>query len=467
MENQALTVTPHQLALDIFEDMSGQGRPIHQSTREIGFIRNNIFTRVGGLGIAARRILDAAYFIVATKAPEELLDDKVYTFTAEVNYFKWLMRYEGSRNHAHLVSQMRSAANARVDIMTAPSIEEITEKDSWGTIGLLGDCYIERNVVFILLSGRVIKYVINPYKAHWLSLRASTSFSLSLARAIYDRLIPCEGPGITEWFAYSELLEWPGKVGESRKEVKEFKKHFLVPAIQQLNQVSDFDVSWEPNAERVPPEKLKIRFRFTKKQGADAARAGIDDSMYLTLHNEFAFDAPEFDRIAKNRADWTDEVIERAIEYTRAKVNEGKVTSSPKGYLLRAIEGKFRLGDADRRMAEVKAKQLEDSRNERRGREDARAKVEASLQAQNDLAMAKLSDEINIGKQLFEAADDNVRKDLVQSFVSQLLPQRLIDRQGVARERLTPATILTVNRVVAEAFCTHVYARSKKARAKD
>ena len=105
MENQDLTVTPKQLALDIYEDMSAQGSAICESTRDIGFLRNNIFTRVGGLGIAARRVLDAAYFIVATKAPEELIDDKVYTFTADINYFKWLMRYD-SRNHSHLIAQM-------------------------------------------------------------------------------------------------------------------------------------------------------------------------------------------------------------------------------------------------------------------------------------------------------------------------------------------------------------------------
>ncbi|MFM0082810.1 replication initiation protein [Paraburkholderia sediminicola] len=464
MENQPLTVTPHQLALDIYDDMSGQGTPISESTREIGFLRNNIFTRVGGLGIAARRVLDAAYFIVATKAPEELIDDKVYTFTAEVNYFKWLMRYD-SRNHSHLIAQMRAAAKARVEIMTAPSIEELTEKDSWGTVSLLGDCYIERNVVCVLLSGRVIKYLISPYKAHWLSLRASTAFSLSLSRAIYDRLIPCEGHGVTEWFAYEDVLEWPGKVGESRKEVKEFKKRFLEPAIEQLNEVSDFDVSWEPNAERIPPEKLKIRFRFTKKQGADAARAGIQDSMYLVLHNEFAFDTLEFERLAKSREVWTDARLEQAIEYTRFKINEGKVTVSPKGYLFKALEGNYRLGEADRRMASIKAKQLEDNRRENRGRDTAQAKIEANLQAQNALAKAKMSEEIKAGREFFASADGQVRKELFHSFSNQLIPQRLIEKQGVPRETLSPDNILTVNRVVADAFCTHVFSKTKKARA--
>jgi len=444
--------------------MTGQDTAIFESETDIGFLRNNIFTRVGGLGIAARRVLDAAYFIVATKAPDELIDEKVYTFTADVNYFKWLMRYE-SRNHSHLIAQMRAAAKARLEIMTAPSLEELTEKDSWGSISLLGDCYIERNVVCILLSGRVIKYLISPYKAHWLSLRASTAFSLSLARAIYDRLIPCEGHGVTEWFAYEDVLEWPGKVGESRKEVKEFKKRFLAPAIEQLNNVSDFDVSWEPNAERIAPEKLKIRFRFTKKQGADAAHARIEDSMYLVLHHEFAWDTPEFDRLAKNRQIWTDARLEQAIEYTRAKLNQGKITVSSKGYLFKALEGNYRLGDADRRMVAIKAKQLEDTRTESRNRDAAHAQLDASLQAQQDIAKAKLSEEIKVGRQFFESAASQAQKELYHSFVGQLIPQRLIEKQGVSRETLSPDNILTVNRIVADAFCSHVFAKTKKARA--
>lgn len=462
METENFSVTPHQLALDIYDDMSAQGTAISGSTRDIGFLRNNIFTRVGGLGIAARRVLDAAYFIVATKAPEELLDDRVYTFTAEINYFKWLMRYD-SRNHSHLISLMRAAAKARVEIMTAPSIEELTEKDSWGTIGLLGDCYIERNVVCILLSGRIIKYLISPYKAHWLSLRASTAFSLSLARAIYDRLIPCEGPGVTEWFGYEDVLEWPGKVGESRKEIKEFKKRFLEPAIEQLNEVSDFDVSWEANAERVAPEKLKIRFRFTKKQGADAARAGIQDTMYLVLHHEFAFDTPDFERLAKNRAVWTDARLEQALEYTRFQLDRGAITVSPKGYLFKALEGNYRIGDADRKMAALKIARVNEGKKVSQSREVVAAKLDANRHAQENVAKAKMEGEIGAGRDFYESADCELQKELFHSFVGQRIPQRLIEKQELSRETLTTANILKANRVVADAFCSHVFAKMKKA----
>jgi hypothetical protein len=461
MENSQIPATPQQLALDIYEDMSGRDAPIHKADQDIGYLRNNIFTRVAGLGIAARRVLDAAYYLVATAAPEELESDHVYTFTADINYFKWLMKYD-SRNHTHLIAQMRAAAAARVEVTTAPSLEELTEQDSWGSIGLLGDCYIDRNVVYILLSGHVIRYLISPYKAHWLSLRSSAVFTLSLARAIYDRLIPCEGHGVTEWFAYSEVLEWPGKVGESRREVKEFKKRFIEPAIKQLNEVSDFDVSWEANAERVAPEKLKIRFRFRKKQGADAARAGISDELYVILHNEFAFDAPDFERLANNRHEWSNDRIEQAIEYTRHRINQGKVTINPKGYLFKSLANAYRLGDADRKMAQLQSSRKNHEQKAAEAREAANAEAQARTRAQQDDANAKQAREMGAGRAFFESADEHTQKELVHSFVSQLLPQRLMARQGIAREAVTAGNVYSLNRAVSDAFSSHVFAKMKK-----
>ena len=75
-----------------------------------------------------------------------------------------------------------------------------------------------------------------------------------------------------------------------------------------------------------------------------------------------------------------------------------------------------------------------------------------------------MSEEIRAGRELFEAADAQLRKDLCHSFVSQLIPQRLIEKQGLSRESLSAENILTVNRVVADAFCAHVLVKLKKTR---
>ncbi|MFP3758589.1 replication initiation protein, partial [Cupriavidus sp. SIMBA_020] len=55
--------TTQQMSLGLFEEMSGQ--PISESTREIGFQRNNVFVAINGLGLSSRRFIDAAYFIAA------------------------------------------------------------------------------------------------------------------------------------------------------------------------------------------------------------------------------------------------------------------------------------------------------------------------------------------------------------------------------------------------------------------
>lgn len=76
-----------------------------------------------------------------------------------------------------------------------------------------------------------------------------------------------------------------------------------------------------------------------------------------------------------------------------------------------------------------------------------------------------MSDEIRAGREFFESLEAAARKELCHSFVSQLIPQRLIEKQGLSRESLSADNILTVNRVVADAFCSHVFVKMKKARA--
>jgi hypothetical protein len=152
----------------------------------------------------------------------------------------------------------------------------------------------------------------------------------------------------------------------------------------------------------------------------------------------------------------------QAVEYTRHRLNEGKITSSPKGYLWKALMGNYRIGDADRKMAAVKATLLKDSANTTSSRRASQANLNASIEAQNEAAKAKIANEAKIGRELFEAADAATQRELFTSFVRSLMPQRLIEKQGLKRDKLSPQNILTEDRVVADSFCTHVFAKRKK-----
>src|ERR1700749_4100071 len=95
MTTAGQVATSRQLALALFDDATGQDLPLETARSDIGFARKNVLIRIIDLGVAARRLIDAAYFIVAQEHKGHHL------YNLELDYFKWLLPYS-SRNNAHL-----------------------------------------------------------------------------------------------------------------------------------------------------------------------------------------------------------------------------------------------------------------------------------------------------------------------------------------------------------------------------
>ncbi len=214
--------TPRQMALALFEDMFDLGTSISEANREIGYQRNNFFTEIVNMGLAARRFLDAAYFIVAQE-PEA-----VDQYDVELNYFKWLMRYD-SRNLKHLRTIADEAQNAKVRVTNTPSDREPAEDDIWVQVQLIGMVAMHRGRIRFDVHHSLIPHIRDPRKSHWLSLRISTAFTRSLARAIYDKVLPSVPAGRTDWIKLDEMRTWPGKMGANASIFKYFKRDWLEP----------------------------------------------------------------------------------------------------------------------------------------------------------------------------------------------------------------------------------------------
>ena len=191
-------VTPRQMALALFEDLFDLGMPISEATREIGYQRNNFFTQIVNMGLPARRFLDAAYFIVAQE--QEARDQ----YDVELNYFKWLMRYD-SRNLKHLRTIAEEAQNAKIQVTDTPLDRDPNEDDLWVSVQLLGMVGFHRGRVRFDVHPRLVPHIRDPKKSHWLSLRISTAFTRSLARAIYDQILPSVPDGRTEWIPLEDI----------------------------------------------------------------------------------------------------------------------------------------------------------------------------------------------------------------------------------------------------------------------
>ena len=120
--------TSKQLALALFEDANAQDLPLNSAATDIGFARKNVLIRIIDLGVAARRLIDAAYFIVAQEEqPRDLYD-------VELDYFKWLMRYS-SRNNAHLEQVITEAQRALIQATTTPDADG---DKPFGSVQLIG-----------------------------------------------------------------------------------------------------------------------------------------------------------------------------------------------------------------------------------------------------------------------------------------------------------------------------------------
>ncbi|MBN3810823.1 replication initiation protein [Paraburkholderia sp. Ac-20347] len=432
--------TTQQMSLGLFEEMSGQ--PISESTREIGFQRNNVFVAINGLGLSSRRFIDAAYFIAAQ---EPIAHE---TYDVDLNYFKWLMRYE-SRNVRHLQSVIKEAQRVLIEVTDTPPDRAPTEDDQWVSEQLMGSVKIGKGRIQFRIPPLMLRHITGPEKHHWLNLCITAAFSQTFARAIYDYIQPFVTAGLTDWIELDVMRRWPGKLGSSASEFKHFRPKYLDPAVKQINELSDLDISYETRADGESSRKInKIRFRLKRKDTVAAmlTRQPNAHDLLLTLKEEFGLSNKQFDVIAEHRMSWNDERIQQAIEYTRFRLNQGKVTKSPAGYLMKALSHNWQVSEAERKMVAIQSEIATAETAKEAAKEAAKAEagaaVKQSIATRDEEARTRRNDEVQRGREHFESADDKTRKELVRLYIASQAGKLMLRRLKLEAGALSDANIL-------------------------
>jgi replication initiator protein len=448
--------TTRQMSLELFEDMFPEGLSVSESTKEIGYQRNNVFIDITDLGIAARRLIDAAYFIVAQE------EQAAPYYDVDLNYFKWLMRYD-SKNHTHLRSVVTEAQKALIQVTDTPHHREPTAQDLWVSVQLLGIVGIRGGRIRFEVPPQLLRHIRDPQKSHWLSLRITSAFTLSAARAIYDHVLPFVSQGITDWTSLDAVRAWVGKSGTSAAVFKYFKRDTLEPAVRQINELSDIDLSYETRTESPSTKKIdRLRFRMSRKDTADSVRASLQgaQNLYLTLKNEFGISAKQFTLISENRAIWTDERIQQAIEYTRFRLEQGKITQSPAGYLMKALRDNWQIPDAERKMVQLLEEKAAAERAKETAKEQAIRSVEANHAARDAEAKSRIAQEVNLGREQFEQSDVRSRREFVRGYLASPAGKLLVKRLKLDAASLGEAELLS-HADLSWGFLHHVFLRSK------
>jgi len=371
--------TPLQLALDIFSSLEPRDQSIEESTQEIGFRKNNLFLEITGLGLTARRAIDVAYFIVSQPNDEnELYESHAYRYSVDQKFFKWLMG-TSSRNWSHLKSVLREAQGAAIEITSNPVSTEhlLTEGAAqaeptphrtstgkqdgvgvkWGAVPLIGAVAIHSGKVMFEVNPTLAKHIKNPKNYHFLSLR--NVFRSLYAKLLYDLLLPYIGNGVTPWLEVDALRKAVGGTAKSYDQYKFFRQHVLVPAVNEVNTLTDLIV--ETETRNIPHTKKVGHVRFRMKVDAGAVQDSNQrlKDLYLILRNEFGITGKQIDEILAKGSEWPTERIYDAIEYTRNRLRHNKVRHSPGGYLMKAVREGYKLGTAELELEAVKQQQIE------------------------------------------------------------------------------------------------------------
>lgn len=482
-------VTPLQYALDLFVENAPANTAIDaiSSDKDIGYQKNSVFARIIGLGLSARRFVDAAYFIVAQEP--EISE----AYDVSLSFFKWLMRYD-SHNKKHFSSVIRSVKSSMLEVTSAPTVSvdskgrmtdvardasdgdedgedvdqdvevgEIPVNDEDGDwLELIGRVSVRNGRIRFRVPIELQRLIKDPENSYWTSLLTTSKFKLIYARAIYDHVLPAVPGGTTDWLPLELVRNLPGKSWANNAEFKYFKRDYLEPAVRQINDLSDIEMSYETRA-GTPGSRKKdqIRFRLKRKEASASAQADMMESaaLYLTLHKEFGLDAKQFLQIRENRHVWTDARIEQAIDYTRFRIAKGDVIRRASSYLMKALAEDYRVATADRDV-ELRKSQRE---AQEEGKKTRQVAVAESVAAADAAADQQRQDEMRAAREFFDAAENKARDELVRKFVAaSTIGQRAITRQGLKPAEVTGTNIMQWPSV-ADTFTSFVAGELRKA----
>ncbi len=330
-----------QLALALFEDLGAQGDGVDKAPVDLGFRRNNDFIKIVDLSLAARRLVDVVYFLVAEDS--ELRKE----YRVDYQLFKWLMGTT-SNNRRHVAKLIREAQKAAIELNEVDL--EDSSKDRWGAVPLLGAAYIANGEFSFELTERLQAAIKNPTASHFLSLRFI--FKSIHSKVLYDRLQPYVPSGLTPWLDLAALRVWLDCEKKTYDAWKHFRSKVLDAAIAEVREVTGLRI--EMVTMNVPGSKrvAQVRFRVSQSTQPDDQKLTllVLKTLYETLRTEFALTQNEFNEILASRQQYTDERIHQAMDYTRHQVALGKVRLRAGGYFMKALREGYLVGELDKRI---------------------------------------------------------------------------------------------------------------------
>ncbi|KVR12654.1 hypothetical protein WK13_13120 [Burkholderia ubonensis] len=440
MSEPSQLATSQQLALELFSAAADEGyRPIETASTDIGFLRNNLLVRILDLTVLGRRLIDAAYFIVAQRETEEAIYDE------DLGFFKWLMRYPAGNSNRNLRDAITAAQKALIQVSGPVGSEDAVP---FGSLQLINRVSIEDGRIRFRVPPEIVPLLRGPQKTHWLSLRVTTQFNTTFARVLYDHLMPYASKDevVTDFFSTEEMKGWLDSKASGPVEYKYFNRDHIEPAIKQINQHSHLEISRLRTDTKNTPGTRKTgftRFRIKRKATLDTLFHVPDDRIeaYRLLMDGAGLSQSDIDKIDQDPAFYTVDRLRNAYEYTKAQAEKGKL-KTVRGYCLDAIKNGRKLSELDRLNAQ--AQQTLDLSEQEKEAEARTREVQRQLHvsAVELAARDRNASESEQGIAQFMAASPEQQNEWFRDFVHAPTNGFLMTRNGINKATATIKDIL-------------------------
>lgn len=344
--------TQQQLALDIFASMDLIDAPITEITNDFGFRKPRMLVDVSDVGLLARRALNGCYFVAQENPDAE-------GHTVDLRFFKWIIRYD-SNNNAHLKKVLREAQKSAVQVNVIDANDP--KDDSWVSVPMIGAAGIRKGRLSFEIPKHLRGQLRDPERYSLLSMRILAGFTSVYALELYERLSIFKHEGASPWWSIDEFREMI-RVDSLKiaNDFRYFKRDIIVPAIEQINAISDIDVKLELKRTGRFYSHLKFVIKASEKHLL-MSNIAASKKLYDKLTQDFGLSDAELDEIAQNRDTWGDDRLSAAVDFVQYRMKTSKIMY-PAKYLMTAIRDGYRIGGIEieaRRVQEAEVKAVEE-----------------------------------------------------------------------------------------------------------
>ena len=191
----------------------------------------HIKVQSGSLGLVQRKLINAFHFFAKDNPDKETHYVKRQDLLAMINY--------NSNNIAEFKENARKLTNINVEW---DYLREDTER-VWGVSNIISEIeYVTNGIVAFSFPRRIREFMSKQEHRGLVSMQVQKQFTMSYALSLYENATIYRGEGSTPKFTVKELktlLVVNDDENPTYKLFKHFNNKIIVPAVKEINEVSD------------------------------------------------------------------------------------------------------------------------------------------------------------------------------------------------------------------------------------